>query len=541
MLTTFDSPVTAAFEVDEAKRTIKGLAVPYGVAGSSRGQMWQFSKGALAIPSDPSRVKILIGHDFTRAVGVATSFEDTDQGLYVTARIARGAAGDEALSMAAEGVWDGLSIGLGEGIKATRRGGVNHATAAPMREISITPMPSFESARITSVAASAAQEGTTMTTDTAEVTTPEGVDFSALTTTLKDAIAEGFSSIQLPGREVVSAAAGGAVVTREELPYRFDGGRAEHSFSQDIKDAYFSHDAEAMGRLNGFLEEAFAVTTGNTTALNPTQNRPELYVPNLQYSRPLWDAVTTGTVDDVTPFTVPKFSSAAGLVGDHTQGTEPTPGTFTATAQTITPSAMSGKIEINREVWDAGGTPQADQIIWNEMVGGYFEAIETKIATALNAITTTELNLASAVDGALVDALTAYFAGLQFERGGNRFTGFVADGMLFPALVAAKDDAGRNLLPVVGPANAEGTVSGGFDTVQLGNQAIRAAWALGATNASNSYSFVPSSVYCWASAPKKFTFEYQVKSIDMAIWGYAATAITRDSDVKPIDYTTADA
>jgi len=26
----------------------------------------------------------------------------------------------------------------------------------------------------------------------------------------------------------------------------------------------------------------------------------------------------------------------------------------------------------------------------------------------------------------------------------------------------------------------------------------------------------------------------------MAIWGYAASAVTRASDVKPIDYTTAD-
>jgi hypothetical protein len=51
---------------------------------------------------------------------------------------------------------------------------------------------------------------------------------------------------------------------------------------------------------------------------------------------------------------------------------------------------------------------------------------------------------------------------------------------------------------------------------------------------------VPSSVYAWASAPKKFVFEYRVSAIDLAIWGYTATAILRDSDVKPIDYTTAD-
>jgi hypothetical protein len=51
---------------------------------------------------------------------------------------------------------------------------------------------------------------------------------------------------------------------------------------------------------------------------------------------------------------------------------------------------------------------------------------------------------------------------------------------------------------------------------------------------------MPSSVYAWASAPRKFTFEYRVSAVDLAIWGYSASAVTRDSDVKPIDYTTAD-
>lgn len=377
------------------------------------------------------------------------------------------------------------------------------------------------------------------TTETAEA--PQ--DFSAVTTAIQAGLKEGFEALQFPQREITPAAPG-AFQVKEESPYRFDGTKGAHSFSQDIRDAHLSHDTEAASRLHGFLEDAwdaFAVSTTNTGALNPTKNRPELYVPNLQYSRPLWDLVSNGVVDDVTPFTIPKFSSASGLVGAHTQGTEPTPGAFAATSQTITPTPLSGKIEINREVWDQGGSPQADQIIWAEMLGGYFEAIETRIATALAAVGTAEVNLASAVDEALVDGVQNILVGLQFVRGGNRFTSLALDGMLFPALVNASDTTGRKLLPVIGASNAQGQVSAGFDGVQIGNLTGRAAWALGATNASKSYLFVPSSVYAWASAPKRFTFEYQVKSIDMAIWGYAATAVTRDSDVKPIDYTTADA
>jgi hypothetical protein len=288
------------------------------------------------------------------------------------------------------------------------------------------------------------------------------------------------------------------------------------------------------------MEEAFAVTVANAGALNPTQNRPELYVPNLQYTRPLFDLVSTGVITDKTPFTVPKFATATGLVGNHTEGVEPTPGAFTATSQTVTPAPMSGKIEINREVWDQGGNPQSDQIIWGEMMNGWYEAIEAKIAAILATTGTAELNLAGAVDVPLQDALINYYAGLQFVRGGNRFTATAADAKLFPALIAAKDSTGRKLFPILGPTNAAGQTAGGFDSVNVGAQRVAAAWALGQGANTRSYNFVPTSVWCWASAPKRFTFEYQVKSIDMAIWGYCGTAILRDSDVKPIDYDTAD-
>lgn len=537
-----DSPISARFEVDEERRTITGLAVPYGATAMSNGQRFSFSKGTLAF-GDVSRVKVLISHDFAKAVGVVTALDDTDEGLLMTARIAKGPAGDEALSMAAEGVWDGLSVGLGVGGRYRAQDGVNHAVAVPLREISLTPIPSFDDARVRAVAAS--QEGTPMETETTEVetqTVEQPEQFAAMTEALTGAISDGFANLANPqggGREVVPAGRP-TIEVNEPTPYRFDGIAGAHSLVEDLRDALFSNSNEARQRVDEFMGEAFAVATGNVGSLNPTQNRPDLFVPNLDFSRPLWESVSTGTVTDRTPFTVPKFSSATGLVAAHVEGVEPTPGAFTATSQSVTPTAMSGKVEINREVLDQGGSPQADAIIWSEMQRAYFEAIEQGIATMLNAVPTAELNLAGATDAALVAAMTNYYAGLQFVRGGNRYTGLVLDGMLFPALINAKDGQGRPLLPILGPTNANGQTTGGFDRVQIGNQSGRAAWALGATTASKSYSFVPSSVWAWASAPTRFSFEYQVKSVDLAIWGYRAAAVLRDSDVKPIDYTTAD-
>lgn len=526
----FDAPVTdVAFSVDPDSRTIKGLAVPYGITAKSGGRTWQFSKGVLQT-GDVSRVKLLAGHDWTQAIGRAVALDDTDDGLVATFKVARGAEGDRALALAEDGVWDGLSIGTGDGIKASEKDGVFHVTSADLIEISLTPMPAFADARVTSVAASSdLTKGTTMA-DTVTTETAESVTVEALTDALKLAFPQGPTAVTPSAQFEV----------KEELPYRFDGIKSAHSFSADLR-SMASGDTEAKNRLDTFMAEAFAVSTSNVTTLNPTQNRPELYVPNLEFTRPLWSLVSTGVVSDVTPFTIPKFASAAGLVNPHTQGVEPTPGSFSATNQTVTPSPVSGKIEINREVWDQGGNPKADAIIWREMVNGYYEAIEAKIAAMLNGLSLTEINLAGATNAALQTALQNIFIDLQFVRGGNRYSALALDGVLFKAMVNAVDANNRPLFPAYAPQNANGATSPSFSEVSIGSQRGAAAWALGATNASNSYLFVPSSVWAWASAPQKFTFEYQVKSIDMAVWGYSASAVLRDSDVKRIDHTSADA
>jgi HK97 family phage prohead protease len=588
------------FKVDLAKRTISGLALPYGGAQAwNQGELYEFAPGSVTF-SDPKRIKVYVEHDSNRVIGYATQLEDRPEGLFAELKIANVPEGDHALLMASEGLWDGLSAGFRAGGRFTRQDdGVLLAApgGAPLKEISLCPVPAFDDARVTAVALSAHNERNTMkctkcgavhaagvvacdpavaaaftaSTQAGAGQTGEvqlsgeltGFDPVAFQEQLANAIGEGFATMltqaqqtgQLPGqREVIAAAGAQQFQVTEELPYRFDGStKGEHCFTDDLRDSW-SGSGEAKGRLEKFMEEAhqqFAVTTGNTSAFNPVQNRPELYVPSLEYTRPLFELATTGTLQDITPFTVPKFSSASGLVGPHTQGVEPTPGAFAATVQTVTPTAISGKVEINREVWDQGGNPQTDTIVWREMQNAYYEAAEVGIATMLNALSAAtlysgaEVNLAGATDAALNTALTNLLVDLQYVRGGNRYTSFAAASALFKAIAGAKDSAGRPLFPLLGPANANGQLQSSGSPASSANvlgQTVRPAWALNSTpaNASNSYLFVPSSVWAWLSPPKRFTFEYQVKSVDMAVWGYTGSAVLRNSDVVRIDYETAD-
>lgn len=578
----------SSFAVDVAKRTITGLAVPYGVPAESDGQLWQFSQGSLAWSED-SRVKLWVNHDSDRAVGFAQQLDDRQDGLYATFKVARGAAGDEALQMAEDGVWDGFSIGLAKGGKYVRRGRVSHAVSAPLMEISLTPAPAFDDARVHAVAASATNQGEKMTAaqrarlaelralntlneaqqaefDTLEALEaehpeePEG-EGEGQSGEIAQAVAAGvgqaLQQFAKPLREVVKAGRPVPHRVREEAPYRFGvGGRGKHDFSTDIIAGLRDRDQEALERVGKFMEESFPayavprgprfdVDSADVNELSPTRNRPEMYVAELEFTTPLYDALFKGALEDITPFMFPKFNSSSGLVSDHVEGTEPTPGTFTATGQTVTPSALSGKVEITREVWDQGGNPQVSNLIWNEMQREWKEELEAYTATLLASSTpgsggypASKTITAGAADDALVNELEAFIASLQFRRGGNRFSRAFGHVDLYTALVDAVDADGRKLLPIIGAANANGQAEQLFASLRVAGQKLDPAWALGATGSVAAESFMvnPGDVHVWNSAPKRLTFEYRVAYVDLAIWGYKASAISRPAGVQSVIY-----
>ncbi|HST86680.1 MAG TPA: phage portal protein [Kineosporiaceae bacterium] len=553
-----------AFEVDVAKREIFGLAVPYGVTTSKGGRKYQFSKGTLKYGA-VSRVKLLRDHDRKQAVGKAIELQDTPEGLWARFKVALGKEGDDILQLADDGVYDGLSIGLGNDAKFATRAGVLHAVDAPLAEISILPFPSFDDARVSSVTASADEGKTTMPCTICGHTHAEGAPPCAappaplsLSADTIAAITAAFAAAQpappavvppvtleadqpggKPGPKVIPAApAGTSLVVKEPVPYRFDGTRGDHDFSSDLINAMRNKDGEAGQRLDKFMSLAFDVDKADVNELNPDRQRPDMYVDNLEFVYPIWDAISKGTLPDSTPFTLPKFNSASGLVAAHVEGVAPTPGSFTTTGQTITPSAVSGRVEITREVWDQGGNPQFSSILWREIVRAYYEALEVAAVDMLDALTPTAIAL-NGVDSDLDADVTANLAALSYIRGGNRFRDFFLASNLFTALTGAVDDVGRHLYPVLAPQNANGSTEGFFGQVMVGLLPAKPAWALEAGNGGDgsSYLFNRADVHGWATPPRRFDFEYRVEYVDLAVWGYKATANTRLAGVREVTYS----
>lgn len=566
-LTFVDLPISS-FTVDSQRRVIKGMALPYGAVAEKYGQKFKFAKGALQW-GQVDRVKLLRDHDPAGAVGRAIKLTNTATGLMVEFKVARGQAGDEALALAEDGAIDGLSAGvdftLDDAGTDPRDDSVLLVRRATLREVSLTALPAFDDARVTTVAASLtggnAMEPCTICGQRhapgvacPTATAPEPAPAPAAVTLSADQFAA------LLARTAPAPAAAPAApeprqpvnptrqlaAVAEPTPYRFDRSGnllpGSHEFSADLFAALKDGDKAAHDRALSFVQAQFDVVSTDVNELNPTTNRPEMYVDQRDFRYPLWDAINKGTLTSITPFTFPKFSSAASLVGAHTEGVEPGSGTFVTTNATVTPSAVSGKAKISRETWDQGGNPQIGNLIWRQMVKGWYEALEAFAVTTLDAATPTGIDF-SATPGLANDdldqALTQALAALQFVRGGFSMDAAFTQIDLFKALVGATAADGRRLYPAIGAANANGTVRGRWAGVDVNGVAFLPAWALAAsgTVAASSYLFDREVVHGWASTPQKLTIDQtEVANVYLGIWGYKAAVISDIAGVREIIY-----
>lgn len=591
-----DAGVT--FSVDSQRRFVEGVALPYNKVGTKYGMKFRFRPGSIQY-GDVGRVKHLKDH--ITPVGRALNLTDTRTALKARMSVGRGAAGDELLQQAEDGIYDGFSVGVdfsldpADGDITLARDGVYDVHRATLQEITSTYKPAFDDARMTRVAATR-DGGNTM-----ECQTCHQVHAPGATCQTAPAVQQGAQFAQhggpspvqpataQQGAPVVTPAAGAPTLAQgqvlqlnrddllalmqnmnpaqqgpavvdptrptaqftvtEPAPYRFDRQgnlcKGAHDFSTDIINGYRNGDEAARQRANAFVvaefeRRQFDVATGDVNELNPTRQRPDMYVDQRSFQYPVWNAISKGTLADITPFTFPKFNTASGLVANHTEGTEPGSGTFTTTSQTVTPTAVSGKAKITRETWDQGGNPQISALIWRQMEKGWYEALEAFAVSILDAATPTAIALSAGIqDDVLDDALTDAFVLLQFVRGGFSMNNMFTQVDLYKALASARDADKRRLYPALGPNNADGISRARWAALDLNGVTAYPAWALAASGSvvASSYLFDSDVVWGWASTPQRLDITMtEVANVYIGLWGYKAGAITDIAGVREITY-----
>lgn len=568
------------FSVDAEKRVITGTALVYGQSATNSEGTWTFRDGSVQWNKAAiNRVKLLRDHNWEALLGAALSVKEEGGRLVTKFKVARGPAGDQALAEAEDGALDGLSVGLDiHEAEPTEDGGWD-VISATLNETSLTPRPAFDDARLTSVAASNTK-GNTMPDKTPDA--PADLDeriATAVATAMAAALSKSNenpapkadnSTVELAKSNERPDAVNSAArptpnekfaktnVVKEASPYTFDrAGRftkGEHEFSTDFGRMLREQDfdgtrTEAGKRVMGHIAQNF-VAAGDVNELNPAINRSDLYYNPPGNRTPLWQMVNKGGVPNgVQPFTLPKFSSASGLVADHVEGTEPTAGTFVTTNQTITPTALSGKVSVSREVIDMGGNPAVSNLIWQRMVRSWDEGLESATATFLNTLTAaTDITItAGAVDEVLAASVQSAIVALNFTPGYD-WEAFAVERELYTRLANAVDGMDRPLFPAINATNANGQASSLFQRLNLNGLIATPAAGLASTAGSpnNSWLFDPAVVHGYASAPQRLEFAGSgadniytpVATVDIAIWGYKAFANIDIAGVRQVIYDT---
>lgn len=144
---------------DPETRTLTGVAVPFDTEtriNTFLGHYYEsIAPGACKVRD--GEPKLAYNHPVLggSVIGKVISHRDTDEGWEITARISETATGDEAYTLARDGVIDRFSIGFTPVEHTTRDDddGIEHITRTEIqvREVSLVPFPAYDGAKVSAV------------------------------------------------------------------------------------------------------------------------------------------------------------------------------------------------------------------------------------------------------------------------------------------------------------------------------------------------------------------------------------------------------
>jgi len=546
------------------RRTITGLAVPLGEAinlGLSR--LVRFSPNSVTFERE--NIPLLAYHSPERPVGRLTSYEWTEAGLECTFRVSETSDGNDMLALANDGVL-GLSVGVDVPDGLEDDGEFLFVNNAQCFEISLTPVPQFAGAGITSVTLSR-EGGTTMEEDELQLTLAEGDVVVNTGDTLGDAaqtIVDSMAGGGDGGGDAAPAPAPASAepnrlsrtrtlarpqpvarpVTRRTLarpyPHLYGGRSNGHSFLRDLalQRGILSprpQDAGYHERLAQQLQ--LAVTSADLPPVEPTNDL--VIGPPADPANPLSGIVTTRPLEDNGggPFYVLTQNNVgeSNLSNPHVEGVEPILGDIGAwTRELVTPAGVSGKVAITREA-TLSTTPDMEQLVFARMDTARRRAIETAFATALGAVTLPAGQIKTVGGTNVGDDFTNIALDLLYSNDPERFDTAIVSRNIFADLVNAKDTAGRPLYPILGASNANGTTDPGLRFVNVAGINVYPVAGL----VDGGYLLDQQAVVSYLGSVMEFTFDYEVAWVRLGHFQYQAAAIVDKSGVIRLTYSAA--
>ena len=439
MKLTFSTPIQAA---DAERRIISGKVMEYGAIGQTSAGAVMFEHGSIQIPST-AKIKLLAQHEPNNPIGRAQSFSTQGDFIYGSFKISNSSKGTDYLTLAAEDLVSGLSVGV-EVISSLPKDNYLLVTAARMMEVSLVESPAFENATVTSVAASASEAEQVPTNPTTE---SEAVMTTAPETTAPEPEAE--APVVEASRPVISAS---YLVGEVRSPIKTQAQYLEHSVKAQMGDDRSRDYVRAADAQAKKIEAANDSFTTNP-AFSPVQYVPSVIDTSVM-SRPTIDALGGARALAAAGMTVahPKITTNA-TIGTVAEGASTAATQIVSAYVNATVVKLAGAQIYSTEILDRSD-PSFYAAMYENCLRAYAKASDAAVIAEIVSGGTQSSTQAATIAG--LQAYVAQAAPAVYAASGETATAFIAGTSVWSALIGANDTTGRSIFNAASPMNSNG-------------------------------------------------------------------------------------
>ena len=380
-LTPTQITVDAAAAEGLPSRSISGVAVTYDeTAIVNDGTKVRFLQGSLPVTGrDP---KLFMQHDSNQIVGKVVERVDTPQGMMFTAKISATRLGDEALTLANDGVIDAVSVGVTPTKFSYDEEGVMIVESASWQELSLVSEGAFSGAVITEVAASAPDE------------VAEGIPETELTsaiqseqdTTKDNDMSDKKDETVVEAAQATTEKLWAQPARKFNLPTAGEYMAAMHIGGTTFENVARAAQEFAKSKQSALQAAAGDVLTTNTPGLLPVPVLGPVFQ-DLNFIRPVVNAVGARAMPSngaTKTFVRPTITTHTSVAAQSSELSAASATTMVIAANTVSKTTLAGQVTLSIQDIDFTD-PAALQIILNDLVGEYLIASDNVAADAITA------------------------------------------------------------------------------------------------------------------------------------------------------------
>jgi HK97 family phage major capsid protein len=487
----FSTDIIAA---NSSKRELTGVIVPFNKIGHTNMGDVVFNQGSLTIGDG---IKLFTEHDMTRPIGKLKSYEETNEGIVGTFRVARTNAGDDALAEAQEGLRTGFSIGAMIDDYVTK-GEQVIVNAATLKEVSHVTFPAFgENAQITDVAASESEQP------------QESEDTIVSNEVTPEVVEEVAKEVAAPAVEAAERKVMPAIFTAPRSPINSKASYLEHNIRA------------ALGNEDSRQYVMAADTTSNNAAFIPTPQSTEIINGIANADRGAVDAISRATLPAAgMTFEIPKITTAP-TVAEEGEGDAISETDMASSFVSVSVKKYAGQQTFSVELLDRSSPAFFDELV-RQMEFAYAKATDEAVATAL---------ATGGTDGGNRTFNAAGLLGFVADGAASIYTnslGFARSLVVSPsawATIMGLNDAGRPIYNAVNPSNAGGSVSVNSLRGNVAGLDLYVSRSFSGVG-DNSMIIANPDAYTWYESPRLSlrTNVINTGQIDVSYYGYGAIA-----------------